>query len=96
MKGLKDNLHILDAITNELLQNSRITGLVRCYFCLRIKLLISCKKICIEISTIVLFFQEVEERMKGLSPVMFEDFVKPYQINLEEVDFFAMISLFKS
>ncbi|XP_057948063.1 ATP-dependent zinc metalloprotease FTSH 12, chloroplastic [Malania oleifera] len=27
---------------------------------------------------------EVEERMKGLSPVMFEDFVKPFQINLEE------------
>ncbi|XP_059661736.1 ATP-dependent zinc metalloprotease FTSH 12, chloroplastic [Cornus florida] len=28
---------------------------------------------------------EVEERIKGLSPVMFEDFVKPFQINLEEV-----------
>ncbi|KAI3886935.1 hypothetical protein MKW92_040259 [Papaver armeniacum] len=27
---------------------------------------------------------EVEEKMKGLSPVMFEDFVKPYQINLDE------------
>ncbi|KAL3851024.1 hypothetical protein ACJIZ3_012906 [Penstemon smallii] len=27
---------------------------------------------------------EVEERMKGLSPIMFEDYVKPYQINLEE------------
>lgn len=27
---------------------------------------------------------DVEERMKGLSPIMFEDFVKPYQINLEE------------
>ncbi|GLT31963.1 hypothetical protein SLA2020_066600 [Shorea laevis] len=27
---------------------------------------------------------EVEEIMKGLSPVMFEDFVKPFQINLEE------------
>lgn len=31
--------------------------------------------------------QKVEEKMKGLSPVMFEDFVKPYQINLEEVIF---------
>ncbi|KAF3437432.1 hypothetical protein FNV43_RR20185 [Rhamnella rubrinervis] len=28
--------------------------------------------------------KEVEEIMKGLSPVMFEDFVKPFQINLEE------------
>ncbi|KAJ7948980.1 ATP-dependent zinc metalloprotease FTSH 12, chloroplastic [Quillaja saponaria] len=27
---------------------------------------------------------EVEEKMKGLSPIMFEDFVKPFQINLEE------------
>ncbi|KAI3456670.1 hypothetical protein Pfo_013333 [Paulownia fortunei] len=27
---------------------------------------------------------EVEERMRGLSPIMFEDFVKPFQINLEE------------
>ncbi|XP_028801924.1 ATP-dependent zinc metalloprotease FTSH 12, chloroplastic isoform X1 [Neltuma alba] len=27
---------------------------------------------------------EVEEKMKDLSPVMFEDFVKPFQINLEE------------
>uniref|UniRef100_A0A5B7C9M2 AAA+ ATPase domain-containing protein n=1 Tax=Davidia involucrata TaxID=16924 RepID=A0A5B7C9M2_DAVIN len=27
---------------------------------------------------------EVEERMKGLSPIMYEDFVKPFQINLEE------------
>ncbi|XP_022717592.1 ATP-dependent zinc metalloprotease FTSH 12, chloroplastic isoform X2 [Durio zibethinus] len=27
---------------------------------------------------------EVEEKMKGLSPVMFEDFVKPLQINLDE------------
>ncbi|CAL1391308.1 unnamed protein product [Linum trigynum] len=27
---------------------------------------------------------EVEEMMKGLSPVMFEDFVKPYQINVNE------------
>ncbi|XP_076908062.1 ATP-dependent zinc metalloprotease FTSH 12, chloroplastic-like [Bidens hawaiensis] len=28
MKGLMDNRHILDLITNELLKNSRITGLV--------------------------------------------------------------------
>ncbi|EYU27570.1 hypothetical protein ABFS82_13G145300 [Erythranthe guttata] len=54
MKGLRDNKHILDAIAQQLLDNSRITGL------------------------------EVEERMKGLSPIMFEDFVKPFQINLEE------------
>ncbi|CAI9787839.1 unnamed protein product [Fraxinus pennsylvanica] len=27
---------------------------------------------------------EVKERMEGLSPIMFEDFAKPYQINLEE------------
>ncbi|XP_057765242.1 ATP-dependent zinc metalloprotease FTSH 12, chloroplastic [Salvia miltiorrhiza] len=54
MKGLRDNQHILDIITQELVERSRITGL------------------------------EVEERIKGLSPIMFEDFVKPYQINLDE------------
>lgn len=27
---------------------------------------------------------EVEERMKGLTPVMFEDFAKPFQVNPEE------------
>ncbi|XAR57608.1 hypothetical protein NMG60_11025806 [Bertholletia excelsa] len=27
---------------------------------------------------------EVEERMKGLSPIMFEDFVKPFQISIED------------
>ncbi|KAL3503755.1 hypothetical protein ACH5RR_038204 [Cinchona calisaya] len=27
---------------------------------------------------------EVKERIRGLSPIMFEDFVKPFQINLEE------------
>ncbi|GMI85147.1 FTSH protease 12, EMBRYO DEFECTIVE 36, EMBRYO DEFECTIVE 156, EMBRYO DEFECTIVE 1047 [Hibiscus trionum] len=27
---------------------------------------------------------EAEEKIKGLSPVMFEDFVKPFQINLDE------------
>ncbi|KAK7257004.1 hypothetical protein RIF29_30663 [Crotalaria pallida] len=27
---------------------------------------------------------EVEEKLKGLSPVMFEDFVKPFQLSLEE------------
>ncbi|KAK3010144.1 hypothetical protein RJ639_011801 [Escallonia herrerae] len=27
---------------------------------------------------------EIEERIQGLSPVMFEDFVKPFQINLEQ------------
>ncbi|CAI9088033.1 OLC1v1022262C3 [Oldenlandia corymbosa var. corymbosa] len=54
MKGLMDNRHILDMIAEELLQNSRITGL------------------------------EVEERMKGQSPIMFEDFVKPFQIDLDQ------------
>ncbi|KAJ8761763.1 hypothetical protein K2173_004573 [Erythroxylum novogranatense] len=54
MKGLRDNMHILDVITRELLEKSRITGL------------------------------EVEDMMKGLSPTMFEDFVKPFQINLKE------------
>ncbi|KAF3961098.1 hypothetical protein CMV_014251 [Castanea mollissima] len=54
MRGLRDNIHILDLITNELLEKSRITGL------------------------------EVEEKLKTLSPVMFEDFVKPFQINLEQ------------
>ncbi|GAA0166024.1 metalloprotease [Lithospermum erythrorhizon] len=54
MKGLMSNRHILDMIAEELLENSRITGL------------------------------EVEEKLKGLSPVMFEDFVKPFQINLDE------------
>lgn len=34
MKGLKDNRHILDAIAQELLENSRITGLVRHFFSL--------------------------------------------------------------
>lgn len=32
-----------------------------------------------------LYSQEVEERMKGQSPVMFEDFVKPYQIDPDQV-----------
>lgn len=30
--------------------------------------------------------------MKGLSPVMFEDFVKPFQINLDEVSFLLLTS----
>ncbi|KAJ8568403.1 hypothetical protein K7X08_027936 [Anisodus acutangulus] len=54
MRGLMENRHILDLISNELLENSRITGL------------------------------EVEDKMRGLSPAMFEDFVKPLQINIEE------------
>ncbi|KAJ9164490.1 hypothetical protein P3X46_024062 [Hevea brasiliensis] len=54
MRGLRDNIHILDVITKALLEKSRITGL------------------------------EVEEIMKGLSPMMFEDFVKPFQIDLKE------------
>ncbi|XP_021741264.1 ATP-dependent zinc metalloprotease FTSH 12, chloroplastic-like [Chenopodium quinoa] len=54
MKGLKENRHILDAISRELLEKSRITGL------------------------------DVEDRMNKLSPIMFEDFVQPFQINLDE------------
>ncbi|KAM1761667.1 ATP-dependent zinc metalloprotease FTSH 12, chloroplastic-like [Malus domestica] len=54
MNGLTNNRHILDMITKELLEKSRITGL------------------------------EVEEKIKDLSPVMFEDFVKPFQIDLEQ------------
>lgn len=54
IKGLEQNKHILDAISNELLERSRITGL------------------------------EVEERLKNLSPIMFEDCVKPYQIDLDQ------------
>ncbi|CAI9088032.1 OLC1v1022262C2 [Oldenlandia corymbosa var. corymbosa] len=61
MKGLMDNRHILDMIAEELLQNSRITGL------------------------------EVEERMKGQSPIMFEDFVKPFQIDLDQVVFLSLL-----
>ncbi|KAL6196806.1 hypothetical protein ACLB2K_032419 [Fragaria x ananassa] len=54
MNGLRNNRHILDMITEELMEKSRITGL------------------------------EVIEKMKDLSPVMFDDFVNPFQINLEE------------
>ncbi|KAI3804695.1 hypothetical protein L1987_26433 [Smallanthus sonchifolius] len=54
MKGLMDNRHILDLISNELLENSRITGV------------------------------EVKEKIAQLSPQMFEDFVKPFQINAED------------
>ncbi|KAF5728183.1 ATP-dependent zinc metalloprotease FTSH 12 chloroplastic [Tripterygium wilfordii] len=54
LNGLKDNRNILDVITKELLQKSRITGL------------------------------EVEEIMKGLSPIKFEDFAKPFQVDLSE------------
>ncbi|XP_015066313.1 ATP-dependent zinc metalloprotease FTSH 12, chloroplastic [Solanum pennellii] len=54
MRGLLANRHILDLISNELLEHSRITGL------------------------------EVEDKMRGLQPAMFEDFVKPFQINMEE------------
>ncbi|KAK9077658.1 hypothetical protein SSX86_005995 [Deinandra increscens subsp. villosa] len=54
MKGLTDNRHILDMISKELLENSRITGL------------------------------EVKEKIGQLSPQMFEDFVKPFQINADD------------
>uniref|UniRef100_A0A0V0IX11 Putative ATP-dependent zinc metalloprotease FTSH 12, chloroplastic-like n=1 Tax=Solanum chacoense TaxID=4108 RepID=A0A0V0IX11_SOLCH len=54
MRGLLANRHILDLISNELLEHSRITGL------------------------------EVEDKMRGLRPAMFDDFVKPFQINMEE------------
>lgn len=32
-----------------------------------------------------MFPQEVEEKMKTMSPVMFEDFIKPFRVNFEEV-----------
>ncbi|CAN4096890.1 unnamed protein product [Withania somnifera] len=54
MRGLMANMHILDLISNELLEHSRITGL------------------------------EVEDKIGGLRPAMFEDFAKPFQINVEE------------
>ncbi|XP_011013846.1 PREDICTED: ATP-dependent zinc metalloprotease FTSH 12, chloroplastic [Populus euphratica] len=54
MEGLRNNRHVLDVITKELLEKSRITGL------------------------------DVEDLMKELSPTMFEDFVKPFQINIDE------------
>ncbi|CAO2826024.1 unnamed protein product [Amaranthus hypochondriacus] len=54
MKGLKENRHILDVISKELLETSRITGL------------------------------DVEERIKNLSPIMFEDFAQPFQIDLDK------------
>ncbi|KAK1285384.1 hypothetical protein QJS10_CPB20g00596 [Acorus calamus] len=54
MSGLKQNMHILDVIARELVENSRITGL------------------------------EVEQRMQQLSPMMLEDLVVPFQINLNE------------
>lgn len=54
IKGLKENRHILDVISRELLEKSRITGL------------------------------DVEDRLKKLSPIMFEDFVQPFQIDLDK------------
>ncbi|CAN0901915.1 ATP-dependent zinc metalloprotease FTSH 12, chloroplastic [Linum grandiflorum] len=54
MKGLRDNMDLLDLIANELLEKTRITGL------------------------------EVEKMMTGLSPVMFEDIAKPFQISPNE------------
>ncbi|KAK1264421.1 hypothetical protein QJS04_geneDACA014984 [Acorus gramineus] len=54
MSGLKQNMHILDVIARELVENSRITGL------------------------------EVEQRMQQLSPMMLEDLVVPFQINVNE------------
>nr|XP_043629710.1 ATP-dependent zinc metalloprotease FTSH 12, chloroplastic [Erigeron canadensis] len=54
MKGLISNRHILDLISEELLKNSRITGV------------------------------EVKEKIGKLSPEMFEDFVKPFQIDAED------------
>lgn len=56
IKGLEQNRHILDEISKELLEKSRITGL------------------------------EVQEQMKRLSPIMFEDFAKPFQIDLNQED----------
>ncbi|PPD82880.1 hypothetical protein GOBAR_DD20188 [Gossypium barbadense] len=68
INALKDNRHILDMIAKELLEKSRITGLV---------------PVENEDQTFADDL-EVEEKIKGLYPVMFEDFVKPFQINLDE------------
>lgn len=35
--------------------------------------------------------QEVEEKIRGQSPRLFEDFVKPFQINLAEVVFLSVL-----
>ncbi|KAK9699388.1 hypothetical protein RND81_08G170600 [Saponaria officinalis] len=53
-KALEDNRHILDTISAELLEKSRITGL------------------------------DVKDKIKVLSPIMFEDFVQPYQIDPDQ------------
>ncbi|CAK9314663.1 unnamed protein product [Citrullus colocynthis] len=53
MNGLRENRRILEMITEELLDKSRITGL------------------------------EVKEKLKDLSPAMFDDFIEPFQIDLD-------------
>lgn len=35
--------------------------------------------------TSFIVFQDVEERIKNLSPIMFEDFAQPFQIDLDKV-----------
>ncbi|PWA48288.1 AAA+ ATPase domain-containing protein [Artemisia annua] len=90
MKGLMANRHILDLISNELLEKSRITGLyIEETEELAMKGLMANRHILDLISSELLEKSritglEVKEKVARLSPVMFEDFVKPFQINAEE------------
>ncbi|KAK2972038.1 hypothetical protein RJ640_005058 [Escallonia rubra] len=121
MHGLMVNRHILDLIARELLEKSRITGLVLMNFqfdfslspahvsraqspaCLLgllslevLQSLLACttRGYACEVFRVPLTIHgwrygldcvsEIEERIQGLSPVMLEDFVKPFQINLEQ------------
>ncbi|XP_074296208.1 ATP-dependent zinc metalloprotease FTSH 12, chloroplastic-like isoform X2 [Silene latifolia] len=55
-KALEENKHILDVVSTELLEKSRITGL------------------------------DVKDKIQTLSPIMFEDFIQPFQIDLDKED----------
>ncbi|KAH9620703.1 hypothetical protein KSS87_010135 [Heliosperma pusillum] len=59
-KALEENKHILDVISTELLERSRITGL------------------------------DVKDKVQTLSPIMFEDFIQPFQIDLDKVFMLAL------
>ncbi|CAL5392167.1 unnamed protein product [Camellia sinensis] len=89
IKGLMDNRHILDMIARELLEKSRITGLseqVEREAEYRGEIWENRKYLSPKMCYKTNLKQEIEEKIKGFSPIMFEDFVKPFQINLEEVE----------
>lgn len=44
-----------------------------------------CRGYCITDLCRILFSQEVKEKLKGFSPLMFEDFAEPFQIDLDKV-----------